>query len=1059
MSMRVFCGPLQPSLEDAFVERVRELAGARSAFAVVAPSRRMAERLQRLLAAERGLSVMGVRFHTFYSLALEVVDEDGGLEDDLVADGLFHDKIVDGVLAQAFRGRVSTRGLAGAYRSSIRDLADCGFSPALYREELAGLLKDGPEKTRLEEVLKVQEGYLHRLADAGILPPSGLTRAAAEIVSRGGALERYDELLYYGFYDLTGAQTDFFTAVAGARPVRVYFPFVKDHPGYLFARRFYDEALHGAGADPVHLDPRDGTRALGPVLDALSRPGRSAALASDERLSVISASGAGDEAWAVAKEILRLRAGKDPPRFDEIGIVARTLEPYRSILSAVLRENAIPFSSGAGDPLLRHPIAKLCLSLLQLGRRDFPARDLLDIVESRYFRGERFRGGTGWRALRSSWRRLVERVGVQGGWTQWEGMVGRWSREDLELYPRLVSEGLSGQAIAKEDTAQLWGLLQGFEQRLRRGGEASWKESAAKARALLEENFEVGERAPGAAAWAAVLAALDGLSDFDRALGKVSWDAFLDAFEEKLRGATLDPEAECRGVRVFDAMDARGESFRVLFVLGLQEGCFPRQVREDPLLPDGVRRALRDAAGYRIQPKLSGYDEERLLFHLLATAASERLYCVHQRSDEDGKALVPSLYLRELCAAAGLDFEASAARRVSRQPLVKLRELAGEDGALLSPKEASLLLANRGLPEGGLFAPLSAFVPSFAHPGLYRGGLEVVRELNRAGEPGAHDGIIRPPKDFMAKVDAKGLSPSALSEFRACPFKVFASRLLGLKEAETPSSSGELDAREKGMLYHSILEDFYKRLDAEGFWKKSDKTDWRPELEARIREKLPNDGWRRLGVYPVLWRSLTERMRVHLARTLTEDMEYLRESGLRPRAFELPLCATVDGVKLMGKLDRLDWDAAGTRYRVVDYKSKFHQGRLSKLAADLTQVQAPLYLELAEHADSALPDSARAVGADIIAIEDSKSTTKHECIQSFTREQWEELRPAVLEGVRRLRGMMSEGKFFVTPDEGQGKVCEYCSFAGLCRKSHGMTAARAESSRLRAEFEELREGR
>lgn len=1053
MSLRVFCGPFQPALEDAFVERVRELAASHSSFAVVAPSRRMAERLQRLLAAERGLSLLGARFHTFYSLALEVVDEDGGPIEDLVADGLFHDKIVDGVLASAFRGRVSTRGLAGAYRSSIRDLADCGFSPALYREDFPDLLNDGPEKTRLEEVLTVQEKYLHRLAEAGILPPSGLTRAAADIVSNGGALGRYAELLYYGFYDLTGAQTDFFTAVAGARPVRVYFPFVKDHPGYRFAQRFYEEVLHAAGAAPVHLEPKDGTRALGPVLDALSRPGKSVALPREDAVMVISASGAGDEAWAVAKEILRLRARKDPPAFGEIGVVARTLEPYRSLLASALRENAIPFSCGAGEALLRHPIAKLCLSLLQLGRRDFPAQDFLDIVESRYFRCDASRGA------RSNWRRLIERVGVQGGWTQWEGMVSRWSREDLELYPRLVEEGLTGQTIPKEDTARLWSLLQGLEKELRRGTESSWKDAAAKARALLETHFEVGERALGGEAWTAVLEALDSLAGFDRALGKVAWDAFLDAFEEKLRAATLDPAPECHGVRLLNAMDARGESFRVLFLLGLQEGSFPRQVREDPLLPDAVRRALRETAGYRIQPKLGGYDEERLLFQLLATSASERLYCVHQRSDEDGKALVPSLYLRDLCTAAGRDPEAPARWRVSRQPLVKLHELAKEDPSLLSPKELSLLLANQGAPEGGLFAPLAAAVPSFAYPGLYRGGLEVVRELNRSGEPGAHDGMIRPPKEFLAKIDAKGLSPSALAEFRGCPFKVFASRLLGLKEDETPSASGELDAREKGQIYHAILEDFYKRLDDEGFWKKSDKTDWRKALEKRIHEKLPADGWRRLGVYPVLWKSLSARMRVHLARTLTEDMIHLREQGLQPRAFELPLTATVSGVKLMGKLDRLDWDAAGTRYRVVDYKSTFHKDSPKKLAEKLKEVQAPLYLELAENAASDLPESAQPVGADILAIEDTKATTGYDCVRSFTKDEWDELRPLVLEGVKRLRGMMAEGKFFVTPDEGQGQVCEYCSFAGLCRKSHGMTMARAEDSKLRAEFEEIRERR
>lgn len=1035
MSMRVFCGPFQPALEDAFVERVRELSAERRSFAVVAPSRRMAERLQRLLALERGMALLGARFHTFHSLAAEVVDEEGGPAKDAILDGLFHDRIIDEILASEFRDRASTRGWGGAYRASLRDLTDCGFSSAAYLEHFSGLFQEGSERRRLEEVLQVQERYLRRLDEAGILPPSGLARAAAEIARSRAVrvLENYGELLYYGFYDLTGAQTDFFSAVASARPVRVFFPYVKDHPGYRFARRFYEEVLH-SGEAPVQLAASDASRGLGPVLDALSCPDRRAVTPREESLAVISASGGADEVWAAAKDILRLRAGARALDFSDIGIVARTLEPYRFALASVLRENAIPFTWGLGDPLLRHPIAKLCLCLLQLGRRDFPVSEVLDILESCYFRADSVRSGAGRRGLPLNWRGLAEKVGLRGGWVQWEGLV---------------------RMLPGEDAERLWDLLQRWKEALCRRGELSWRESSARARTLLQDHFEVEEGTPGFEAWSGVLAALNSLEVFDRGLPQVSWEGFLDAFEEKLRRAALPPPPECRGVRVLDAMDARGESFRVLFLLGLQEGSFPRQIREDPLLPDGVRQALRDAAGYRLQPKLGGYDEERLLFHLLATSASERLYCVYQRSDEDGKALVPSLYLRDLCAAAGRDLESCVQRRVPRQPLVKLEELAREDISLLAPKEASLLLARQGAPEGGLFAPLREFVPSFAFPGLYQGGLEVVRELNRTGEPGDCDGLLRPPVEFLSALDARGLSPSAVAEFRGCPFKVFASRLLGLREEDAPSSSGELNPRQKGLLYHSILERFYKMLDADGFWNGPDEADWRGRLEDCLRETLPRDGWRGFGVHPVLWMSLTERMRVHLERTIALDIARIRSDGLQPRDFERALTATVDGIMLTGKLDRIDRDRAGTRYRIVDYKTSFHKGSLKGLAEKLIEVQAPLYLGLAE----SVAGGARPVGADFLAIEDSVETTGHDGLRTLTEMEWREVRSRVLDGVRSLRGMMAQGRFFITPEEGQGKVCDYCSFGSLCRKSHGMTRARAEDSSLRAEFEVLRERR
>jgi hypothetical protein len=81
-------GPFQPALERAFLD---DLAEARrdDPFAkiwVVAPSRRLSDRLQRLTALEGGQALIGVRFHTFYSLALEIVRDAGELNRVIVRD-------------------------------------------------------------------------------------------------------------------------------------------------------------------------------------------------------------------------------------------------------------------------------------------------------------------------------------------------------------------------------------------------------------------------------------------------------------------------------------------------------------------------------------------------------------------------------------------------------------------------------------------------------------------------------------------------------------------------------------------------------------------------------------------------------------------------------------------------------------------------------------------------------------------------------------------------------------------------------------------------------------
>jgi len=69
-------------------------------------------------------------------------------------------------------------------------------------------------------------------------------------------------------------------------------------------------------------------------------------------------------------------------------------------------------------------------------------------------------------------------------------------------------------------------------------------------------------------------------------------------------------------------------------------------------LPDSIRSLLQQPAGYWILPKLAGYEEEKLLFSLIVMSATEKLYCLYQRSDDSGRAQVPSIYLRELCRPA-----------------------------------------------------------------------------------------------------------------------------------------------------------------------------------------------------------------------------------------------------------------------------------------------------------------------------------------------------------------------------------------------------------------------
>lgn len=956
--LRVIHGSFD-ALEPAFIDALKALRG--KTVAVVTPSRLLADRLQRLAAVEHGLSLLGVHFHTFFSLAQAVVSEEPP-KARLIADPVFHDRLVDQLLG----ARINARGVAPAMRSSVRDLIDAGVS----LETLRQYFSEDEKLADAENLLRLADAYENRLDSLGIMSPSGLTRLAASRVEGSAVLEKFSEVLYYGFYDLTGLQLEFFEAVTSRCGSRLFFPYRKDHPAFRFAQDFFEQKLQAKGAAAAEAAPR-------PLLEALFSPGAPAVPGA--ALKLVSASGARDEAWAAAKEVLRL-VEREGFAFEEIAVVARTIEPYRHALSEVFAENELPLDLIGGEPLLRRPVAKAALNLLTLRQRDFPALTVDDLFSSPYY--NRIARGP---VPVYDWRQVIRFLGVHAGWLQWRGKLEKRVSEPLK-----VGEDYS---IAKEDVASLWKLVRGLEAALSDESERSWAGKSRQALQLLEGHLRLPEEpdAEEAAAWESVRSIIESLAGYDLLGGSCGWPDFLEAFEDKMRSTSLDSSTGRRGVRAMGAMDSRGDSYRALIMLGLKEGVFPRVVREDPLLRDQTRARLRHPAGYWIARKDSGHEEERLLFWLCCASARERLVCVYPRSNEAGRAELPSLYLLELCRAAGLDLK--KAEPVPRQPAAKLERL---DPALASPKEVSL---RRALEGGGEWPHLDVF--------------------NDWGQAGPLDGLVGPPQEYLRTLKQHGISPSSLDKLAQCGFRFFASKVLRLADDEEASSQGEFTNKARGKIYHAVLEKFYRRLQARD-WKDEDQA-----LSESLDEVFRDNDWQSVGVYPVLWAAQKELMEIRTGSFVRWDLAEIGRTGLKPHWLEKKLDGPLDGLDgwlASGVADRVDLDETKKRFRVIDYK-------LHKPKSKRYLHQLPLYAELA----------ARLLGPDwtldssrLYYIDEDDHAGKDEL-------DLEKFRVALKEAAERI----SRGRFPIKPDAGDFGYCRHCDFSSMCRKSHAPSLHRA----------------
>ena len=293
------------------------------------------------------------------------------------------------------------------------------------------------------------------------------------------------------------------------------------------------------------------------------------------------------------------------------------------------------------------------------------------------------------------------------------------------------------------------------------------------------------------------------------AVGPVGLGEVRAVLSERLRLVEAEPPARRYG-RVFvgSPAQARGRTFRVVFVPGVAERVFPQKARQDPLLPDRIREDL----GGRLDTTADRAFNERQLLHLAAGAASERLYLSYPRLDvAESRVRVPSFYaLDAVRAITGRipDHEELAAA-AARAGNATLAWPAPSDAAEAIDAQEHDLAVLRGLLDAG-------------HGDASRGQAQYLLRLNEAlrrtvTERWARaapkwtqfDGLVRVTDHTREPLQAQRLatrqySVSALQRFAACPYQFLLGGILRLRAAEQPEPLQRLDPLTKGSLVHKI---------------------------------------------------------------------------------------------------------------------------------------------------------------------------------------------------------------------------------------------------------------
>ncbi|HEX7721737.1 MAG TPA: PD-(D/E)XK nuclease family protein, partial [Pyrinomonadaceae bacterium] len=552
-------------------------------------------------------------------------------------------------------------------------------------------------------------------------------------------------------------------------------------------------------------------------------------------------------------------------------------------------------------------------------------------------------------------------------------------------------------------------------------------------------------------------------------LPRIALSSFIDEVERCLNSQTLSIGAPNRdGLRVLEATDVRGLSFRAVFIAGMIEGGFPLRTSRDWLYPHEERVRLQKHGIFLEDISTDTLLKEEHYFYQAACRATERLYLTRPLALSDGAETVASYYIEELRRAiapaepgmkqirgdvdARDPFAASSAAELGTV-LVRQAEAGGHDarGTKLPHSLAGDLLSRAA--ERGYISPSTQHRIDIEHQ-------------RHGGWFGPFDGEIT--NDDLRLMLARHFgsehvySASRLSTYGNCAFRFFGNRVLRIE----PRSEAALDlqAIDAGKLLHDILRRFFEKHRGE-YLPSHDREELRDEIRETADQVFKEHEDKVPPLNERIWKIDCEIRKLILDQVLLYELrlqEKTNARGVRPAYFELAFGRTseasdpnstrqylkleraeaaADIALIQGQIDRVDVNEAEGLAIAYDYK-------LSKGASldDLKsgrQVQIPIYLAALEQLF--LPNfdlggggyyTLRGKGARLnqglyrTAFADCTHITSH--ISKFDDVEWQRIRRDVATRVWEFIDGMRGGHFRVKPSLGK-HTCKFCDYSAVCR--------------------------
>jgi ATP-dependent helicase/DNAse subunit B len=517
-----------------------------------------------------------------------------------------------------------------------------------------------------------------------------------------------------------------------------------------------------------------------------------------------------------------------------------------------------------------------------------------------------------------------------------------------------------------------------------------------------------------------------------------------------LQDEVIPTDGRQNRIRVIPPREARGLRAKVVLIIGLEQGVFPRTYINDWKLSPASRFELK-TLGAELETGEQYQQQEKLAFYWALQTATERLYLVARKQDDAGQPLNPSPFLTAISqlipALPGrsryypLEPRVQPSFRQCYAPAEERRRWVDyllQDPAVIAAPERQTCDYLFQTPQ---YRQLALKVAHWR----YRPALTPERPISTDPQVA---GLLT--EQFGAE---HSFSVTALEEYRNCPYSFFLKRLLRIKPLAEPQLLPE--AIDLGNLYHQIFREFGERYRGQTL-RPERRTEYLATLERSFQCNFRV--WQQAAAnaqVKVILAIQERQIRQTLRRWLAAELQWAKRTGYRytPYLLEYSFGRPSDSgdpastsqsfrldaagcpVRLNGRIDRVDREADG---HLVVYDYKLGRGHTTGSVLELKNIQIPVYLEALEQL---LGETAEAVGGCYLSLQEPSRTSggiwrkvktgldgrSKGLLDEAEWVEWlERMEQEVAQTVTAIRG----GYFYLTDDKCPG----YCEYRVACRR-------------------------